>query len=113
MSNWHTQLRKGLVELAVLASLRSAPDGEAYGYELLQRINRDERFQLTESTVYPLLAKLARSNLVAVRIGPSPNGPPRRYYRLTKAGQRHLDDMTAHWKELNASIQRLLDGDSP
>lgn len=112
MSNWHTQLRKGLVELAVLAALKNVPEKEAYGYELLQRINADEHFQLTESTVYPLLAKLARNKLVSVRVGPSPTGPPRRYYRLTKAGHQHLDHMTTQWQALNQSIQHLLDGSS-
>ena len=110
MAKWTSQLRKGLVELAVLAALRG---DEAYGYQLLQRINRDEHFSLTESTVYPLLARLARDKLVSVRVGPSPNGPPRRYYQLTAAGQRHLDEMTQHWKNLNTSIARLLDGNTP
>ena len=109
MSKWTSQLRKGLVELAVLAALRG---GEAYGYQLLQRINRDEHFSLTESTVYPLLARLARDKLVSVRVGPSPTGPPRRYYQLTPAGEQHLADMTAHWQALNTSIQHLLDGDT-
>ena len=107
MRPWASQLRKGLVELAVLAALRG---GEAYGYQLLQRINQDEHFSLTESTVYPLLAKLTRDKLVSVRVGPSPHGPPRRYYQLMPAGHEHLDAMIEQWQQLNQSISHLIDG---
>ncbi|MEM1445506.1 MAG: PadR family transcriptional regulator [Planctomycetota bacterium] len=107
---WSTQLRKGLVELTVLAALRGVK--EAYGYELLQRINALPGFELTESTVYPMLAKLSKDGLLNVRVGPSPHGPPRRYYALTAPGRKHLKHMSAEWSQLNASIQSLLDGDA-
>ncbi|MEM6551819.1 MAG: PadR family transcriptional regulator [Planctomycetota bacterium] len=106
MKSWSAQLRKGLVELAVLAALR---DQEAYGYQLLQTLNQLPAFQLTESTVYPLLARLTKDRLVSVRVGPSPHGPPRRYYRLTPAGQQHLHDMKSHWQQLTQSLNQLLD----
>ena len=106
MKSWPAQLRKGLVELAVLAALR---DEEAYGYQLLQKLNALPAFGLTESTVYPLLARLTKDKLVNVRVGPSPHGPPRRYYRLTTAGQRHLNEMKSHWKQLTHSLDELLE----
>ncbi len=106
MKSWPAQLRKGLVELAVLAALR---DEEAYGYQLLQKLNALPAFGLTESTVYPLLARLTKDKLVNVRVGPSPHGPPRRYYRLTAAGQRHLNEMKSHWKQLTHSLDELLE----
>ena len=106
MKSWPAQLRKGLVELAVLAALR---DEEAYGYQLLQKLNALPAFGLTESTVYPLLARLTKDKLVNVRVGPSPHGPPRRYYRLTATGQRHLNEMKSHWKQLTHSLDELLE----
>ncbi|MEM8784131.1 MAG: PadR family transcriptional regulator [Planctomycetota bacterium] len=107
---WSTQLRKGLVELAVLAALRGVK--EAYGYELLQQINALPGFDLTESTVYPMLARLTKDGLLKVRVGPSPHGPPRRYYALTAPGKKHLQKMAEEWSQLNASIQSLFDGDA-
>src|SRR6185312_13264770 len=80
---WISQLRKGLVELLVLAALRHE---ELYGYQLLQRLAQMNGMSLTESTLYPILARLADDNFVAVRQVPSTSGPPRRYYRLTAAG---------------------------
>ncbi|HUO09159.1 MAG TPA: PadR family transcriptional regulator [Phycisphaerae bacterium] len=101
---WISQLRKGLVELLVLAALRRE---ELYGYQLLQRLAEMDGLALTESTLYPVLARLAGDELVAVRQEPSPSGPPRRYYRLTRSGQRRLDEMLAHWRSVNGSIEKL------
>jgi len=110
MRAWVSQVRKGLVELCVLAVLR---DGQAYGYEILRRLAEAEPLAITESTVYPVLARLARDGLLAVRVEPSPEGPPRRYYRLTAEGRRYFEDMRSHWKELDAAINRLVLGGRP
>lgn len=102
---WDTQLRRGVVELAVLGALR---DGQAYGYELLQRLAATGALTLTESTVYPLLARLSGEGLVSVRTRPSPSGPPRRYYRLTAAGRARLRDMQDQWESLTRAVDGLL-----
>jgi PadR family transcriptional regulator PadR len=107
MSAWVTQLRKGMVELCVLATLR---DAEAYGYQIVERLGRLGGLEVTESTVYPLLARLAREGLVRLRTAPSPAGPPRRYYRLTDAGRQRLEEMSRHWGELRESVNQLLEG---
>ena len=101
---WVSQLRKGLVELLVLAALRRE---EVYGYQLLQKLSALDGLALTESTLYPVLGRLADDRLVAVRQVPSPAGPPRRYYRLTPAGEKRLGEMLAHWRQVNSSIDAL------
>jgi PadR family transcriptional regulator PadR len=102
---WITQLRKGLTELSVLAALQA---GEAYGYELLQRLGGSDPLATTPATVYPVLARLTDAGLLAVREAPSPAGPPRRYYRLTAAGQAQLREMGAYWQELVTAVDRLM-----
>ncbi|MFN0126939.1 MAG: PadR family transcriptional regulator [Verrucomicrobiales bacterium] len=89
MADWSTQMRKGLAERGVLAVLRQ---GEAYGYQIVERLAACEGFELTESTVYPLLARLASSGYLSVRTEKSPHGPPRRYYQLTPSGRKHFSD---------------------
>jgi hypothetical protein len=54
---WITQFRKGLVELCVMAALR---DEEAYGYQIVEKLGQIPGLEVTESTVYPVLARLAR-----------------------------------------------------
>src|SRR5262245_16582549 len=107
MSGWEGQLRKGLVELAVLASVAK---GETYGYRIVTDLQRLAGLQLTESTVYPVLARLAGDRLLAIRTVESPSGPPRRYYRLTKAGHERLRTMSESWKTISDSLKELLEG---
>jgi PadR family transcriptional regulator PadR len=104
---WITQFRKGLVELCVMATLA---EGEAYGYQIVERLGQVAGLTITESTVYPLLARLGRDRLLSVRTAPSPTGPPRRYYRLTEAGHHRLKEMATHWQEMQQSVQDLLKG---
>ena len=105
MSIWTTQLRKGVIELAVLGALAG---GEAYGYELLQRLNALDGLSLKESTVYPLLARLTKEKLLSVRVVPSASGPPRRYYRLTSPGEARLSAMIQEWEQLQSAVNHFL-----
>ncbi|OJW24592.1 MAG: hypothetical protein BGO49_05990 [Planctomycetales bacterium 71-10] len=107
MSPWETQLRKGLVELAVLATMVG---GEAYGYGIVERLRGLEGLEFTESTVYPVLARLAREGFLAIRAERSPSGPMRRYYRLTPEGERRFREMTKGWRAVSASLSTLLEG---
>src|SRR6187402_2996799 len=105
IEQWSTQLRKGLAELCVLAAVNRL--GEAYGYQLVQFLTNHDGLALTESTVYPLLARLAREGQLSVTSTPSPSGPPRRYYRITDAGERSLSTMLEHWNKLGESVRRI------
>lgn len=107
MNAWETQLRKGVVELAVLASIAR---GESYGYQIVVKLGELEGLALTESTVYPVLTRLARDGVLAVRLEASPSGPTRRYYRLTDEGRAHLARMTASWTTVSGSLNRLIEG---
>lgn len=105
---WASQMRKGLIELCVMAALRN---GEAYGYQILQRLSRAEALTISESAVYPILARLAAEGMVKVRQAPSPSGPPRRYYRLTALGEARLAEMAEHWRQTRKAIDLFFTGD--
>jgi PadR family transcriptional regulator PadR len=107
---WSSQLKKGLVELAALAALRAG--GEAYGYQLLRRLALNPLLATTESTLYPVLSRLAEEGLVSVRQAPSPTGPPRRYYKLTATGQDHLEQLSRYWHALSCEVDQLLESRS-
>lgn len=110
MNSWEAQVRKGLVELAVLATIAR---GETYGYRIVAQLADLPGLEFTESTVYPVLTRLATDGLVAVRAEPSRAGPPRRYYRLTEEGRIRMGRMAERWAELSGSLARLLDGRTP
>jgi PadR family transcriptional regulator PadR len=107
MNPWETQLRKGLVDLAVLSTIAR---GETYGYRIVEHLGGLAGLEFTESTVYPVLTRLARDGLLAIRTEPSPSGPPRRYYRLTTDGERRFRRMAESWKTISQSLCGLLEG---
>jgi PadR family transcriptional regulator, regulatory protein PadR len=104
VGGWVTQLRKGIAEYIVMLALR---DREAYGYEILQSLVEVRHLDLGESTVYPLLSRLAREGSLSIRLADSPAGPPRRYYRLTPSGMKRLREMEQYWKEFTHSIANI------
>jgi PadR family transcriptional regulator PadR len=110
MTPWETQLRKGLAELAVLAVIARE---EAYGYRIVERLRGLDGLALSESTVYPILTRLAREGLLAVRTEASPSGPTRRYYRLNEEGQRRLRDLAESWSRVSGSLTAMLEGVLP
>jgi len=102
---WEVQLRKGSLELAVLASLW---DGRLYGLEILRRLATDSDLIVGEGTVYPLLNRLKAVGLVASECVESDSGHPRKYYRLTPPGRRRALEMSRIWTRLSASMDDLL-----
>jgi PadR family transcriptional regulator len=107
MNRWETQLRKGLVDLAILAAIGR---GETYGYRIVEQLKGLEGLELTESTVYPVLTRLARDRFLGVRTEVSRSGPMRRYYRLTPEGERRLRQLAESWRTVSQSLTALIEG---
>lgn len=107
MNRWEAQLRKGVVELAVLAVIAR---GETYGYQIVEQLRLTEGLEFTESTVYPVLTRLAREGMLTVRSEASPSGPTRRYYRLSGAGEQRYGMLAESWKTISRSLTHLIEG---
>ena len=108
---WETQLRKGALGLAVLATLWP---GRLYGLEMLRRLVADAGLSVPEGTIYPLLSRLKAEGLVTSEWVESDAGHPRKYYALTELGRRRVRDMAAGWRAFANGLERLLaplDGD--
>lgn len=102
---WEVQLRKGSLELAVLASLW---EGRLYGLEILRRLESDSDLIVAEGTVYPLLTRLKALGLIESEWVESDSGHPRKYYWLTSPGRQRVMEMTRIWKRFSASLNDLL-----
>lgn len=100
------QLRKGVLEIAVLALLR---DRERYGGELVDALAERPALAVGAGTIYPLLTRLRTAGWVDTTWEESPVGPPRKYYALTLAGRSELARLAAAWRQLSASITTLLE----
>jgi PadR family transcriptional regulator len=103
---WEVQLRKGCLELAIMAALW---DGRLYGLEILRRLESHSDLIVSEGTVYPLLNRLRELGLVRSEWVESTAGHPRKYHELTPAGKRRAGEMAAVWKQFSSSMDRLLD----
>src|ERR1700722_10620668 len=102
---WEVQLRKGCLELAILAALW---DAKLYGLEILRRLESDSDLIVSEGTIYPLLSRLKALGLVESEWVESEAGHPRKYYRLTSAGKHRAIEMAGVWSEFSASLSKLL-----
>jgi PadR family transcriptional regulator PadR len=102
---WEVQLRKGCLELAILAALW---DGKLYGLEILRRLESDSDLIVSEGTVYPLLSRLKARGLVRSEWVESDAGHPRKYYVLTAAGKERAREMASMWARFSSSMSKLL-----
>jgi PadR family transcriptional regulator PadR len=109
IERWGVQLRKGVLEFVILLSLR---EREQYGFELISGIAKRASLDVPEGTIYPLLLRLSKDNLVASRLAEGEGGAPRKYYRLTPHGASMLEAMTCAWSDLSASVQHMLVGEN-
>jgi PadR family transcriptional regulator PadR len=102
-----SQFRKGVVELAILALLHG---GEAYGGEIVERLGSHPGLAISAGTVYPLLSRLKKSGVIDSVWRESPVGPPRKYYRLSSAGEGEFDDMARAWDGVTGAMDELMKG---
>lgn len=101
---WEVQLRKGCLELAILAVLS---EGKLYGLEILRRLESDSDLVVSEGTVYPLLSRLKLLGLLRSEWVESSGGHPRKYYGLTVEGKHRAREMAAVWTQFASSMSRL------
>ena len=85
VSDWTSQLRRGVLELCVLQMLRREP---SYGYEIVTTLNALGPLSAGENTVYPLLRRLRADGLLDTFMRESPNGPPRQYLPADRRRQK-------------------------
>lgn len=105
---WLAQVRKGILEYSVLLIIQKKP---IYGYDLLSQLNEQENFTIAEGTIYPLLRRLEKSELIESSWKETiPGVPPRKYYQLTKEGMSSLGMMNKEWKKTIQSVDAFKRG---
>lgn len=104
---WARQLRKGVLDLAILAHLAKGP---VHGYALIQRLKADGLMAAegAEATVYHALQRLAKADLAnATWSAPADAERPRKMYEISPAGQAAYQKMTNEWRALRIAIEQL------
>ena len=88
------QLKKGLLDVCVLSAIKNE---NSYGYKIIKDMK--PYLELSESTLYTILKRLELSNMLTVR-NLEHNGRLRKYYRITKAGIKRLEEFNEEWREV-------------
>jgi len=102
-----TQLRKGILELAVMGVLYHE---RHYGYSLVRVLTESASISLKEGTIYPILARLNADGLVRSEWVESDQGPPRKYYALTSSGKQLFDELSKEFQFLISLVQHKWTG---
>ena len=97
------QLKKGALELCVLAMLSKA---DSYAYEIASRLA--DAIGMGEGTIYPLMRRLQSDGLVETYLVESTAGPSRKYYRLTETGKRSFESQKASWRSFSGAVENIL-----
>lgn len=105
LSSLITELRRGTLTLAVLSQLRTPQ----YGYSLVQLLEKSS-VSIEQSTLYPLLRRLEKQELVESSWDIT-ESRPRKYYVLSEYGIEILEQLKAEWEKSTKELQNLLKGD--
>lgn len=104
--NNQSQFLKGTLEGGILKIISR---NETYGYEIVQNISKSGLLNISEGTLYPILIRLEKKNLIKAILRKSPLGPMRKYYVLTNDGEKELSNFIESWQFFKKSIDNLLE----
>jgi len=99
-----SEMLKGVLEGIVLEIINR---GEIYGYEIVRNLTKMNFNDTAEGTVYALLMRLEKNNLVNIVKKPSEIGPPRKFYTLNERGKQELAAFWERWDFLSSRINYL------
>ena len=103
-----SQMLKGMLEGCILEIINKK---ETYAYEISEKLKGYGFGEISEGTIYPIILRLQKNEMVIATLRESNSGPKRKYYRLTANGIDSLKQFRINWNELNVAVNNLLVGD--
>ena len=102
------EVQQGTLALMVLKTLETL--GPLHGYGVARRIEQTSggRLAINYGTLYPALLRLEQEGHVAAEWGVSDNNRRAKYYRLTRAGRKRLEQATREWERTTSLLARFL-----
>ncbi|MDS0525188.1 PadR family transcriptional regulator [Clostridium sp. SHJSY1] len=105
--NNNSQILKGILEGCILSIISKE---ETYGYELLTKLKKSGFEDIVEGTLYPLLLRLEKNNIIISEKKKSTTGVNRKYYRLSQEGKLELENFISYWKKLYVDVNNIIGG---
>ena len=103
VANTISQMRKGILEFCVLTLINKE---EIYASDIIQKL-KSSKLIVVEGTLYPLLTRLKNAGFTSYKWVESEQGPPRKYYEITKEGKTFLKELQDTWKQLGQTIKTI------
>ncbi len=100
-----SQLMRGTLEGCILKIISLEV---TYGYEIMLKLRNFGFDEIQEGTIYPLLVRLEKKELIFAEFKPSPLGPSRKYYSITKSGVEMLISFEANWNNISSVVGKIL-----
>ena len=102
-----SDLLQGTLDLLILRTLAGGP---MHGWGVAQRIHvlSEDILQINQGSLYPALHRLEQQGLIAAEWGASDKNRQAKFYELTAAGRRQLEDETRNWERMAGAVARVL-----
>lgn len=100
-----SQILKGTLEACILQLIKNK---DMYGYEITEQLSNYGLDIVAQGTIYPLLMKLEKENLVTSYLKESNFGPPRKYYSITEEGNKYIVNFKDVWRNISTTITEIL-----
>ena len=105
--NLATQLRKGFLAYCVLLICQNKA---VYTSDIIASLHNADMV-VVEGTIYPLLNRLQRDGLLSYEWQESEQGPPRKYYVITKFGRQVVEALKKQISDLNKALKSIEKGE--
>lgn len=103
-----SQMLKGMLEGCILEIINNQ---ETYAYEISEKLRNYGFGEISEGTIYPIILRLQKNEMITATLRASNSGPKRKYYALTTSGIESLMNFKSNWNELNSAVNKLLEED--
>ena len=108
MPDNHIDLPQGTLDLLILKTINLQP---LHGWAISERIQQisNEVLQVQQGSLYPALHRLERRGWIKARWGSSENNRRAKYYELTRAGRKQLENEQDSWRKLTTAVAQILE----
>ena len=107
MAPTNTHLLRGTLDLLILKSLCWGP---RHGYAVAEWIEAttNEHLRIVEGTIYPALHRMAKRDWIESEWGPSDNNRRAKFYTLTNAGKKRLQEEVTQWQSYSIAMNKVI-----
>lgn len=99
---------QGTLDLMILRTLATLGPRHAYAVAIRLEQVSEELLKVNQGTLYPALVRLEQNGWIKGSWGKTESNREAKYYAITKAGMKALEEETQRWRQISAVVERLL-----